>query len=103
MERTHVIVGLVRANVEMAIVVEHSRKLQFDRARDSVAIDLANALDPITPKITRLPPRDLDFRRRPIGNSGAFFGYASFIRTRVFPRTVLILMWATPALHLAFS
>jgi hypothetical protein len=29
----------------------------------------------ITTKITRLPPRDFDFRKRPIGNSGAFFGY----------------------------
>ena len=26
-----------------------------------------------TTKITRLPPRDFDFRKRPIGNSGAFF------------------------------
>ena len=29
-----------------------------------------------TSKITRLPPSDVDFRKRPIGNSGAFFGYA---------------------------
>jgi hypothetical protein len=27
-----------------------------------------------TTKITRLPPGDFDFRKRPIGNSGAFFG-----------------------------
>jgi hypothetical protein len=26
-----------------------------------------------TTKITRLPPSDSDFRKRPIGNSGAFF------------------------------
>jgi hypothetical protein len=29
-----------------------------------------------TTKITWLPPRDFDFRKRPIGNSGAFFGSA---------------------------
>jgi hypothetical protein len=29
----------------------------------------------ITAKITRLPPRDFDLRKRPIGNSGAFFCY----------------------------
>jgi hypothetical protein len=27
----------------------------------------------ITTKITRLPPSDFEFRKRPIGNSGAFF------------------------------
>jgi hypothetical protein len=27
-----------------------------------------------TTKITRLPPRDFDLRKRQIGNSGAFFG-----------------------------
>jgi hypothetical protein len=29
-----------------------------------------------TAKITRLPPSDFDFRKRLIGNSVAFFGYA---------------------------
>jgi hypothetical protein len=32
----------------------------------------------VTVKITRLPPRDFDLRKRPIGNSGAFF-YSSLI------------------------
>jgi hypothetical protein len=31
-----------------------------------------------TLKITRLPPRDFDFRKRPIGNSGAFFCSSAF-------------------------
>ena len=30
----------------------------------------------LTTKITRLPPVDIDFRKRPIGNSGGFFCYA---------------------------
>ncbi len=30
----------------------------------------------ITTKITRLLPRDFNLRKRPIGNSGAFFWYA---------------------------
>ncbi len=33
----------------------------------------AKVSDPRTSKITRLPPSDFDFRKRPIGNSGAFF------------------------------
>jgi len=32
------------------------------------------ALTSGTTKITRLPPSDFEFRKRPIGNSGAFFG-----------------------------
>jgi len=32
----------------------------------------------LTTKITRLPPRDLDLRKRPIGNSGAFFCSSCF-------------------------
>jgi hypothetical protein len=35
-----------------------------------------------TTEITRLPPRDLDLRKRPIGNSGAFFCYPTLIRRR---------------------
>ena len=31
---------------------------------------------PRTLKITRLPPSDFDFSKRPLGNSGAFSGYA---------------------------
>ena len=48
----HVIVGIDRANVYVAIVVEHSGKLPLDRASDSVAIDRASALDPITVPVT---------------------------------------------------
>jgi hypothetical protein len=32
----------------------------------------------LTTKITRLPLSDFDFRKRPIGNSGAFIGYPLF-------------------------
>jgi hypothetical protein len=35
-------------------------------------------LDLRTTKITRLPPRDFDLRKRPIGNSGAFLCYLAF-------------------------
>ena len=34
---------------------------------------LAEGFEQITTKITRLPPRDFNFKKRPIGNSGAFF------------------------------
>jgi hypothetical protein len=37
-----------------------------------------------TTKITRLPPSDFDFRKRPIGNSGAFFCSSPFCHGDMF-------------------
>jgi hypothetical protein len=38
----------------------------------------------VTTKITRLPPSDFDFRKRPIGNSGAFFCSSPFCHGDMF-------------------
>jgi hypothetical protein len=38
----------------------------------------------LTTKITRLPPSDFDFRKRPIGNSGAFFCSSPFCHGDMF-------------------
>jgi hypothetical protein len=43
-----------------------------------IGIDFELRVSGITTKTTRLPPSDFDFRKRPIGNSGAFFGSSGF-------------------------
>jgi hypothetical protein len=41
-----------------------------------------------------LPPRDFDFRKRPIGNSGAFFGYVAILGGVINTRASII--WQRP-------
>ena len=41
-------------------------------------MECSRSLFRLTAKITRLPPSDCGFRKRSIGNSGAFFGSSTF-------------------------
>ncbi len=51
----------------------HDRTVTTGRRCVGLVIHCGLGLRRRTPKITRLPPRDFDFRKRPIGNSSAFF------------------------------
>ena len=59
---------------------ENAEKQKHDPSRDDVELCEHMHVSIFilcgrTTKITRLPPSDFDFRKRPTGNSGAFFGY----------------------------
>ena len=65
---------------------------------------LSDSLNGRTTKITRLPPRDFDFKKRPIGNSGAFFLFVDGERHALVNRRVQVchfrisVRWTSPEL-----